>query len=93
MKRYLSRKYKLHLNDVQKEILEKHFGHNRFIWNNLLHLINNQYEDYKNKLIDKKPNINYQSLDLIVTQMKQEFDFLYEVSNITYNFTTKQLSK
>jgi len=93
MKRYLTRKYKLHLNNEQKQMLEIHFGHNRFIWNKLLELNNQAYNDYRNGLTDEKTNVNYQYFDKIVTQLKKEYKFLKEASSITYQFTTKQLSK
>ena len=92
-KKYRTRVYKIYPDNEQIIQLNKHFGHNRFVWNKLLEFINNTYRDYKEGIIDKPYSINYQSLDLIVTQMKHTWTFLNEQSSITYQSTTKNLSK
>jgi len=77
-KKYRTRVYKIYPDNEQIIQLNKHFGHNRFVWNKLLEFINNTYRDYKEGIIDKPYSINYQSLDLIVTQMKHTWTFLNE---------------
>ena len=68
----------------QKILLSKHFGANRFIWNYFLNLKKKAYQD-------NKKTSSYVEDAKKLTELKQEYDWLYEISNPSLQRTLKHL--
>ena len=64
-------KLKLYPNHEQMHILACMFGNQRFVWNQMLGMLNNRYENNKKSIFPSTSE-----LDLCVTQLKREYPFL-----------------
>ena len=72
-------KVRLYPNEKQKILLEKHFGACRFVWNYFLELRTRYYAESKAK--GKPQGLNYFETCKLLTELKKEKQWLYEVSN------------
>ena len=68
----------------QRESIERHFGHNRFVWNYFLEKRKREYEE------EKKTSSFFKD-SAALTLLKQEKDWLYEVSVNSQQRTLKNL--
>lgn len=94
---YISiKKAKLYPNRDTKELLDKTFGCCRFVYNTLLFESKRAYELWKEKSLYikdfPKPNVNYAALCLRLTALKQEYEFLNEVSSVALQQSVKNLA-
>lgn len=73
-------------NASQRELLEKHFGQNRFIWNYFLERRRKKYQ------LSKKDSTYYSdAAELTILKRASEFDWLYESSSASQQRTLKHL--
>ena len=82
--------FRIYPNATQQELLGRHFGHNRFVWN---YFLNARSEFYKlNKDSDKK-GLNYNDTAKLLTELKSkdEFTWLNEVNSQSMQETLRQL--
>ena len=64
-------KYRIYPNKIQKELIQKTFGCTRYVYNYFLNLRKNEYENNNKKL-------DYYDTSKILTQLKQEKEWLKE---------------
>lgn len=84
----VSVKLRLYPNMTQMEQIELTFNHTRFLWNAMLELQNTRHENNKeSKFIGKY------DLDLILTTLKQEKRWLYDVDHTALQDTNAKLDK
>lgn len=81
-------KLRLYPNVTQMEQIELTFNHTRFLWNAMLELQNTRYENNR----DSKFLGKY-DLDLLLTTLKQEKGWLYDVDNTALQDTNAKLDK
>ncbi len=82
-------KVRLYPTESQKILLEKHFGANRFIWNYFLHKRMEYYADSKEN--GKAQGLNYFKTCKMLTELKQEKEWLYDISNPSLQQTLRKL--
>ena len=70
-----SHKYRAYPTDTQAQLLARTFGCARFVWNHILDWRSKEYSLNGTK-------INYTKSAAKLTEIKQEFAWLYEVSNV-----------
>ena len=72
MKKQIHKSYKFRINpsSSQKELLEKHFGCNRFVFN---YFLNHK----KNVYLENKTNLNYYDLAKLLTELKLKEDYVW----------------
>lgn len=79
-----SYKYRIYPNKTQQELIQKTFGCNRFVYNNLL--------DKKIKLYkESKQSLNYNQCCKILTNLKTEFEWLKEVDKFALQNSLRDL--
>ena len=79
-------KFRLYPNKVQTELLTKHFGCTRFVYN---YFLNQRKEQYK--LTGKSDNYYAQAKTLTVLKKQEETAWLKEVNSQTLQFAIKSL--
>ncbi len=72
---HCSHKYRAYPNDAQQKLLAQTFGCARFVWNNILDWRSREYTLNGAK-------INYTKSAARLTEIKQDFPWLYDVSNV-----------
>lgn len=77
---------KLYPNQTQKELINKTFGHTRFVWNQMLNMLN---ERYKNN--PELPLLSYSKLSSFLPQLKREYEWLKEVDAVAVQKSVKTL--
>jgi putative transposase len=82
-------KVRLYPNEKQKILLEKHFGSCRFVWNYFLELRTRYYAESKAK--GKPQGLNYFKTCKLLTELKKEKEWLYEVSNPSLQWALRKL--
>ena len=87
------KKIRLYPSESQTEFLAKQFGCCRFVWNTLLAENIQQYQLWKDGLLQEKPKVSPVALSRRLTLLKVEFPFLTEVSAIALQQTAIALSK
>ena len=82
--------YRIYPDVRQQELLSRHFGHNRFVWNQFLRVRSDYYLQNKNA---EKKSLNYHDTALMLTEMKdkEEYKWLNEVNSQTMQQTLRQL--
>ena len=82
--------FRIYPNASQQELLGRHFGHNRFVWN---HFLRTKIDFYsKNKELDKKGLNYYDTAKLLVELKKQpEFEWLNEINSQSMQQTLRHL--
>jgi len=70
-------KVKLYPNKTQKVLLEKHFGSCRFVYNYFLVKRDEYYITHKDA---KKSSLNYFDTQNMLTELKKQYPWLYEVN-------------
>jgi len=82
-------KVRLYPTEEQMVLLEKHFGANRFIWNHFLEARTKYYAESKSR--GKAQGLNYFQTCKMLTEMKKEKEWLYEISSPTLQQTLRKL--
>ena len=77
-------KYRIYPNKRQQELIQKTFGCTRFIYNYFLDLKISKYKD------DKK-SLSYNDMSKLLTQLKQENDWLKEPDKDSLQKSLKNL--
>jgi len=65
---------KIYPNRAQQRLINQTFGHSRFVWNQMLAMLNTRY--------DNNPNVrclSYNALSILLTQLKKEHPWLKDV--------------
>lgn len=83
---HCSHKYRAYLTDAQEILLAKTFGCVRFVWNNILDWRSKEYTLNGTK-------INYTKSTAKLTEIKQEFAWLYDVSNVALQQSLRNQDK
>lgn len=81
-------KLRLYPNMSQREQIELTFNHTRFLWNTMLELQNTRYENNKDSKFLSTFDLNY-----ILTSLKQENKWLYDVDNTALQNENDKLVK
>ena len=80
-------KLKAYPNHEQRQTLFCMFGNQRFVWNQMLNMLNERYENNKKSVFPS----SYE-LDLCVTQLKREYPFLSISDSTALQVVDKQLN-
>ena len=80
-------KLKAYPNHEQRQTLFCMFGNQRFVWNQMLNMLNERYENNKKSIFPS----SYE-LDLYVTQLKREYSFLSISDSTALQVVDKQLN-
>lgn len=80
-------KYRIYPNKGQCELLEKHFGCTRFLYNQYVDWMSKEYEKWK------ADNTHKTGSTPLVTVFKAEFDFLKEVDNASLAYARSNFEK
>lgn len=90
-------KYRFYPTNEQKDYLNQVFGANRFVWNKLVELINNEYKLYQEQLklepLNKPsyPDTSGYRLCNEVTKLKQEHEWMKSYPSVPYQQTALHL--
>jgi putative transposase len=79
---------KIYPNKAQTEIIHQTFGSTRFIWNQLLSMLNERYENNKELKM-----LSFNTLAIILPQIKREYQWLKDADAVALQQTVKMLSE
>jgi len=79
---------KLYPNQKQAELIQMTFGHTRFIWNQMLGMLNERYQNNPNLKM-----LSYSKLSSLIPQLKQEYPWLKDVDSVAIQCSVKTLSE
>ncbi len=79
---------KIYPNQKQQQIIDMTFGHTRFIWNQMLGMLNARYQNNKDLKM-----LTYSKLSSLIPQMKREYTWLKDVDSVALQCTVKKLSE
>lgn len=87
-------KFRIYPNQAQMVLLERTFGCCRFVWNNILSQINNEYNQWKKNHTLPKPTVNFPELSSRLTSLKGEQDKLWlnDISSVALQQKVRDLS-
>lgn len=77
---------KIYPNKEQRILINQTFGHSRFVWNQMLNMLNTRYEN--------NPDLNilsFNKLSSLLTQMKKEYLWLKDVDSKALQNSVKML--
>lgn len=86
-KMYKGVECKIYPNQAQIKQIHMTFGHTRFVWNEMLNMLQQRYQNNPKALIPK----GYALINLL-TQMKREYTWLKDVDSIALQNTTETLA-
>lgn len=78
----------LYPNRKQRLQLVQMFGNERFVWNQMLNMANNRYQNNPSS-----PFINAYGMDYLITQLKREYPFLKESDSSSLQVVTHNLEQ
>ena len=84
---YKGVKCKIYPNKKQKELIDMTFGHTRFVWNEMLNMMNTRYKNNQSL----KP-LKRTQLSVLLTQLKREYTWLKDVDSVALQCTVLNLS-
>lgn len=79
---------KIYPNQQQADIIQMTFGHTRFIWNQMLGMLNERYQN--NKALKM---LSYCTLSSLIPQLKREHTWLKDVDSVAIQCSVKTLSE
>jgi Transposase and inactivated derivatives len=79
---------KLYPNHSQRQHLQENFGNTRKVWNVLLAMMNERYQNSPDL-----PYLNNYALDLLLKPLKQEFPYLKNTDSSSYQVVTGNLNR
>ena len=82
-------KVRLYPNEQQKILLERHFGACRFVYNHFLEVRTKYYAESKAE--GKAQGLNYFKTCKMLTELKKEYQWLYEISNSSLQRSLRKL--
>jgi len=65
---------KIYPNRAQQRLINQTFGHSRFVWNQMLAMLNTRYDNNPDAKL-----LSYNALSILLTQLKKEYPWLKEV--------------
>ncbi|WP_062323506.1 RNA-guided endonuclease TnpB family protein [Halolactibacillus sp. JCM 19043] len=65
---------KIYPNRAQQRLINQTFGHSRFVWNQMLAMLNTRYDNNPDAKL-----LSYNALSILLTQLKKEHPWLKEV--------------
>ncbi len=93
-------KYEIRPTDSQKDYMAKAFGHCRFVWNQTLSQLKDEYDAYiasgtapTNRDKTLRPRYDFTTLSSRLTVLKTIYPWLYEVSSVALQQTIRHLSQ
>ena len=81
-------KLKLYPNHAQQAQLDLMFGNDRFVWNQMLAMMNNRYENNK-----QLPFLGKYKLDYLLKPLKQEYAFLSKSDSTSFQVVNASLNQ
>lgn len=85
---YKGIKGKIYPNQQQQSLIDMTFGHTRFVWNQMLGMINERYKN--NPLLS---SLKKKQLSALLTQLKREYPWLKDVDSVAIQCTVLTLSE
>lgn len=85
---YKGIKGKIYPNQQQQALINMTFGHTRFVWNEMLGMINERYKN--NPLLS---SLKKKQLSALLTQLKREYLWLKDVDSVAIQCTVLTLSE
>jgi len=79
-------KVRIYPNKKQKLLIQSNFGYNRFVWNQMLHML---IERYKNN--PKTPFLNAYTLNNLLPALKKEYPWLKDAESTSLQATNHDL--
>lgn len=79
---------KIYPNRRQADMIQKTFGHTRFVWNQMLGMLNERYRNNKDLKM-----LSYSTLSSLIPQLKREYEWLKEVDSVAVQCAVKTLSE
>ena len=81
-------KLKLYLNRTQQEQLDLMFGNNRFVWNQMLAMMNERYQNNKHL-----PFLGKYKLDYLLKPLKKQYSFLKKSDATSFQVVNASLTQ
>lgn len=81
-------KIRLYPNKTQENQLWQMFGNNRFVWNQMLNLINKRYENNPSV-----PFLHKYDLDLLLKSLKEEYPFLKKSDSTSFQIVDQNMDQ
>ena len=79
---------KLYPNQKQAKMIQMTFGHTRFIWNQMLGMLKERYQNNPNLKM-----LSYSKLSSLIPQLKREYPWLKDVDSVAIQCSVKTLSE
>ena len=79
---------KIYPNQKQQVLIQMTFSHTRFVWNEMLSMLNKRYENNPDLKM-----LNYSALSSLIPQMKREHIWLKDVDSVAIQCSVKRLSE
>lgn len=79
---------KIYPNQKQQALIQMTFSHTRFVWNEMLSMLNKRYENNPDLKM-----LNYSALSSLIPQMKREHIWLKDVDSVAIQCSVKRLSE
>jgi putative transposase len=84
-------RFRIYPNVVQKDLLVRSFGCKRFVWNQVLNRVQEEYKAYQTNPTLEKPKLSANSLVVRLPELKKEHGFLYDVSAVALQQSLRDL--
>lgn len=84
-------RFRIYPNAMQSDLLVRSFGCKRFVWNQVLAQVQQEYQNYQTNPTLEKPKLSANALVVSLPQLKEEFGFLYEVSSVILQQSLRDL--
>ena len=79
---------KLYPNEKQANTIQMTLGHTRFVWNQMLSMLNERYRNNKDLKM-----LSYSTLSSLIPQLKREYAWLNDVDSVAIQCAVKTLSE
>lgn len=86
-------RFRIYPNKIQRDLLARSFGCNRFVWNHCLGNSIEAYELWKDNPSLPKPRVGLKDFNSILNSLKANHEWLYEVSSVSLQQTTRDLTQ
>jgi putative transposase len=84
-------RFRIYPNAMQTDLLVRSFGCKRFVWNQVLGRVQEEYKAYQTDPTLEKPKLSANALTYRLPELKDEFGFLYEVSSVILQQSLRDL--
>lgn len=86
-------RFRIYPNKQQRDLLARTFGCTRFVWNQCLSRHKELYEAWEVDPSLPKPAANLNGFNQLLNELKGEYEWLYEVSSVPLQQTTRDLAQ